>query len=59
MGFIKAGRPDGHDGRPDGARFSSHSPILARRVLRRPDGMRTELSGFSTGVLDCIMSGRL
>jgi hypothetical protein len=59
---LKLGCPDGHDGRPDGLglhRFlSSRSPILARRVRRRPDGLRTELSGFSTEVLDCITSER-
>jgi hypothetical protein len=42
---LKLGRPDGHDGRPDRLglhRFlSSRSPILARRVRRRPDGLRT------------------
>jgi hypothetical protein len=41
MGFMKAGRPDGHDGRPDGSRVPSLSPLLARRVRRRPDGLRT------------------
>jgi hypothetical protein len=42
---LKLGCPDGHDGRPDGLglhRFlPSRSPILARRVRRRPDGLRT------------------
>jgi hypothetical protein len=42
---LKLGRPDGHDGRSDGLglhRFlPSRSPILARRVRRRPDGLRT------------------
>jgi hypothetical protein len=64
---LKLGRLDDHDGRPDGLglhRFlPSRSPILARRVRRRPDGLRTglrtELSGFSTGVLNCITSERL
>jgi hypothetical protein len=64
---LKRGRPDGHDGRPDGLglhRFlPSRSPILAWRVRRRPDrlqtGLRTELSGFSIGVLNCITSERL
>jgi hypothetical protein len=64
---LKLGHPDGHDGRPDGLglhRFlPSRSPILARRVRRRQDGLRTglrtELSGFSTGILNCITSERL
>jgi hypothetical protein len=71
------GRPDGlfktrekaslKLGRPDGLglhRFlPSRSPILARRVRRRPDGLRTglrtELSGFSTGVINYITFERL
>jgi hypothetical protein len=45
IGFNKAGLPDGDKGRPDGLGFHrilpSQSPILARRVRRRPDGLRT------------------
>jgi hypothetical protein len=51
---LKLGRPDGHDGRPDGLglhRFlPSRSPILARRVRRRPDGLRTA-NGTANGAL--------
>jgi hypothetical protein len=77
MGFVKVGRPDGHDGRPDGhftdveiSRFPSLSYVAffnlgaarSKASERAANGMRTslrtELSGFSTEVLDCITSER-
>jgi hypothetical protein len=77
MGFVKVGRPDGHDGRPDGhysdveiSRFPSLSYVVffnlgtarskasERAANRMRTGLRTELSGFSTEVLDCITSER-
>jgi hypothetical protein len=73
IGFLKAGRPDGHDGRLDGhftdveiSRFPSLSYVAffnlgaarSKASERAANGMRTELSGFSTEVLDCITSER-
>jgi hypothetical protein len=73
MGFMKAGRPDGHDGRPDGhltdvdisrvpslsyVEFFNLGAVRLKASGRAANGMRTglrtELSGFSTEVLDCI-----
>jgi hypothetical protein len=61
---------DDHDGRPDGhltdveiARVPSLSYVAffnlgAARSKAFMTGLRTELSGFSTEVLDCITSER-
>jgi hypothetical protein len=61
------GRPDGNIGRSDGARAIALSPFFSRGAFggvrtgceRTSNGQRTELSGFSTEVLNCITSGRL
>jgi hypothetical protein len=56
------GRPEGNIGRPDGARANALSPFFSRGAFRgvrtgcerTSNGLRTEHSGFSTGVLNCI-----
>jgi hypothetical protein len=60
---LKLGRPDSHDGRPNGLglhRFlPSHFPILARRVRRRPDGLRTGCERSSRDlVLESLIASR-
>jgi hypothetical protein len=69
MGKMRSlmGRPDGNIGCPDGARANALSPFFSRGAFGgvrtdcewNANGLRTKLSGFNTGVLNCITSGRL
>jgi hypothetical protein len=70
MGFVKAGRPDGHFTDVKISRFPSLSYVAffnlgaarskasERSANGMQTGLRTELSDFSTKVLDCITSER-
>jgi hypothetical protein len=56
---LKLGRPDSHDGRPDGLGLHRIFPILVRRVRRRPDRLRTGCERSSRDlVLESLIASR-